>query len=229
MQTNHRPTTDRRRRRTTQARTTLGRTALIACIGVVTMLFSVAPAQAQDDSPFPPEVTPTGTLGNWTLYDDIVPRVYGFEGDGYAVITDGSLVDVCTGGTPDTHPRMIKQTQSGTWQIRMQPGVQTSNVTVYDTDLDVFAFFDASCPLFGTDAFPEPFATGEVTFRDRAWNLSTPFFGFDQTLGRYSNGVRGDVIDAEGNRHRLRAWVTYDLTETGPIFLAEHLSVRPLR
>lgn len=195
-----------------------------------TTLFVAAPASAQSDPGFPPEIAPTGTLGNWTLYDDFVARVYGFEGDGYAVIGGDTLDVVCTGSTPPPIlPKMLKQTRSGTWEQRLQPGVHTVTAYVYETDLGVFDFFDASCPLYGTDAFPQPFASGDVVIRDRSWRLDTPNFGFEQNAGRYSNGVRGDIFDDDGNRYRLRAWVTYDFDGAGGTdFLAEHFAVQPL-
>ena len=194
------------------------------------MLFTASPVAAQDDLVFPPEITPTGTQGNWTLYNDVLGRVYGFEGHGYAVIAGGLLDEVCTGEAPPEFPRMVTQTRSGTWKQQLQPGVHITTAYVYETDLDVFAFFDAMCPLYGTDAFPEPFASGDVKIRDRAWNLSHAAFGEEpQAAGRYSNGVLGDIFDDEGNRYRLRAWVTYDLNDEGqPNFLAERLAVQPL-
>ena len=190
---------------------------------------STTGASAETDSVFPPEIVPTGTLGNWTTFDDVLGRVYGFAGDGYAVIAGDPLDAVCTGAPPPVLPKMIKQNQSGTWEQRLQPGVQMVTAHVYETDLGVFQFFDSACPLFGTDGFPQPFAVGDVAIRDRAWTLEAPGFGFDQPAGRYSNGVRGDVFTADGDRFRLRAWVTYDLDANGvPDFLAFRLAMQPL-
>ena len=190
-------------------------------------------AAAQSDEPeLPPFVTVTGEDGRWTTFEAPLGRVYGNASstDGFVAVTGGSLEDVCQNNPPPLADGRFRQKRDGTWVVKTNPGGVTMSVFVYETDLDVFAFFDQQCPLFfeQDEAFAQPFARGEVVLRDKAWGLAQPFVDGPQLEGRYRNSIRGWARADDGTEYRIRAVADYEVTEDGgpPTFFREFLRVR---
>jgi hypothetical protein len=172
------------------------------------------------------EVTILGKHGRWTKFEAPLGRVYGNGTQGYVAIFAGTLDDVCGGGAPPSIPGLFRQKKDGTWVVKTLPGGHWATISVYETDLEVFAFFDTYCPLFGTPEFPEPFATGKALLRDKAWDLVEPFA--NEQFGRYRNSVRGYVVGADGSTYRIRALADYEIAADGtPTFFRDVLKVRP--
>jgi hypothetical protein len=188
------------------------------------------PSVEDEGQAIPPFVTLLGKHGNWTKFEGPLGRVYGNgeTSDGFVAISGADLSDVCTNTPPLVAQGRFRQKSDGTWVVRTERGGNSRSVAVYDTGLDVFAFFDASCPLFGTDDFPEPFATGTVVQLDKAWEQPEPFPQLQR--GRYRNSIRGWVSDVDGNKYRIRAVAEYEVGETGNLtFSRDFLKVRPRR
>ncbi len=213
-----------------------GMFTLIAAV----LLGLMAPAAAADTNP-PPDlpdlpdfVTVTGQEGTWTTFEAPIGRVYGnaTNADGFVAITGGTLVEVCTNTPPPVGDGRFRQKNDGTWVVKTNKGGIHTSLSVYETDLDVFAFFDQQCPLFFSEdpAFAEPFATGEVVLRDKGWNMPEPFPEF-QPPGRYKNSIRGDAVAPDGTKYKIRAVADYELgTEPGPpTFFRDFLKVRELK
>ncbi len=178
----------------------------------------------------PPDVEVVGSWGKWLKVQVPLGRVYGnaTTTHGIVAITGGTLDDVCSNGAPPTATLLVREKADGTFVVRTLPWGEQQSVSVYETDLDVFEFFGASCPLFGTDAFPQPFATGHVVLRDKAWDQSEPFPEFQS--GRYRNGISGWVTDGDGTKYRIRALVDYEADGEGPpTFFRDVLKLRPVR
>lgn len=179
----------------------------------------------------PPFVTITGEDGRWTTFEAPLGRVYGnaTSTDGFVAVTGGTLVDVCSGTPPPIVEGRFRQKADGTWITSTLPGGTMQFVSVYETDLDVFVFFDQQCPLFFAEdpAFAEPFAVGEVLLQDVSWNQPEPF----GPIGSYRNGILGEVTTPDGATYRLGSLVKYDVTdpEAFPDFARDLFKFRRIR
>ena len=218
-------------------RTHRGRWTATLIVTLVALIASVVPASAEggqsdaDAPPLPPFVTVTGQDGRWTTFEAPIARVYGngMSADGFVAITNGELADVCSNTPPPTGEGRFRQKKDGTWVVRTARGGIKQTVTIYETDLDVFAFFDQQCPLFGAGdpALAQPYATGWVVLRDKSWDLAEPF-PMEQ-LGRFKNSIRGYAWDGDGQKYRIRAVADYEVDAEGELtFFRDFLKVRPV-
>lgn len=221
-------------------RTHRARWATTLVLALIALVASTVPAVAEsgqgaggdDGPPLPPFVTVTGQDGPWTTFEAPLARVYGngVTADGFIAITTGDLTDVCSNTPPPLAEGRFRQKNDGTWTVRTERGGVKQSVSIYATDLDVFAFFDQQCPLFATGdpAFAQPYATGWVVLRDRSWDQPEPF-PMDQN-GRYKNSIRGWAWSDDGQKYRIRALADYEVSADGELtFFRDFLKVRPYK
>lgn len=189
---------------------------------------AVPDAPDSGEADLPPFVEVIGEYGNWTKFEAPQGRVYGDGTQGYVVISGGTLEDVCNpDGVPPVLPGLFRQASDGTWITKTLPGGAWTTAAVYETDLDVFAYFDEWCPRAGSEALPQPFATGWVVLKDKAWDQPAPFPEFQQ--GRYRNGLRGHVWNEHGV-YKLRTLVDYEVSPEGvPTFNKDVLKLRKVK
>lgn len=185
---------------------------------------------ALEDIEIPPFINVIGQKGKWTEFEGPLARVYGNGTQGFVLIAGGSIADVCSGEMPPLGQGRFRQHYDGTWEFRTPKGGVERDAYLYKTDLEVFAFFDASCGGFFEHGTPLPaaFASGPVTLRDREWGTALPF-PEEQLPGRYKNSVRGVLTGAEGEAYRVRALADYEVTGDGELdFFRDILKVRKL-
>lgn len=185
---------------------------------------------ALEDVDIPPFINVIGQQGKWTEFEGPFGRVYGNGSQGFALIVGASIADVCSGEMPPLGAGRFRQHYDGSWELRTPKGGIERDAYIYKTDLDVFAFFDASCGGFFEDGTPLPaaFASGPLTLRAREWGIALPF-SEEQLPGRYKNSVRGALTGADGKEYRVRAVADYQVTGEGELdFFRDILKVRKL-
>lgn len=171
---------------------------------------------------------------NWERFESPLGRVYGntSSDDGFVAITGGTIADVCADNPPETAPGIRRQRADGTWSISTLQGGFRATVSIYETDLEVFAFIGATCGGLAEGLpLPEAFATGHAVLRDSIRDVADASAGFETQLpGHYRNGLRGTVRTPDGDRYRLRTRVDFAVDETGNFTTFEDVFIfRPAR
>lgn len=191
--------------------------SLALMLGLVGVLLGGPTVAASDHEPdIPPFITVTGENGPWTEFSGPYGRVYGNGTDGFVVIAGGSIEDVCFDNAPPSLHGEFRQRADGTWDNRTRGG-QTTVAYVYETDLDVFAFFGEACGGFfgeGTP-LPEAFASGQARVEERSWDLAEPFP--PTQVGQFVNWVDGVLTGADGHSYKVRAVADFEGFESGDL------------
>lgn len=216
--------------------------ALAAVFALAAGLIVVQPVSAQDRSspswldrnPIPAdqsdqfevnEVRPNGRVSVTQPFG----RVYGSEGDGYALIVGDDMIGVCT-GAPQVALDTVVYRADGSFVVRTEVGGAEVPMYLYETDLDVFGFFGEVCGAFAEGTpIPAPTAVGLGTFRVFERPTVVPWlWNGVQPVGQYRNSVEGTFADAQGNTFEVDAFAGFAVNEDlEPQFNRLELNVTP--